>query len=25
MMSEMVKKHGLETIEMPKAPEPYKG
>ena len=25
MMSEMVKKHNLETIELPKAPEPYKG
>jgi hypothetical protein len=25
MMAEMVKKHNLKTIEMPKAPEPYKG
>ena len=25
MMGEMAKKHNLETVEMPKSPEPYKG
>jgi hypothetical protein len=24
-LAEMVKKHNLETVELPSAPEPYKG
>ena len=25
MMAEMIEKHNLETVDLPRAPEPYKG